>query len=121
MQIDVVCRDREVRGKETERLFEDGSLFCLVTDHTEQSLQSSSSLQGSMTKGQRPASDQTATTVDLEENISTHLPTRKVLHMQRHKMEMYVESNTGALGCTELGALFDDAGLRLPIRLFHIF
>lgn len=32
MQIDVVCRDREVRGKETKSLFEDGSLFCLVTD-----------------------------------------------------------------------------------------
>lgn len=39
-QIDAGCRDREVRGKETECLFEDDSLFCLETDHTAQSVNS---------------------------------------------------------------------------------
>ncbi len=63
VQNDAGYRDREVRGKETEGVFEDGGLFCLVTDHTVQSVQSSFSLQEIITQGQRSAGNQTATGV----------------------------------------------------------
>lgn len=66
VQIDAGSRDREVRGKETESLFEDAGLFCPVTDHTVQSAQSSSSLQALITRGQRSARDKTATGVDVQ-------------------------------------------------------
>lgn len=66
VQIDAGHRDREVRGTETESLFEDDSLFCLVTDHTLQSVQSSSPLQGIITGGQRSAGAKTATVVDVQ-------------------------------------------------------
>lgn len=46
VQMDDAYGDREATGKETESLFEDGCLFCLVTDHTAPTAQSSSYRQG---------------------------------------------------------------------------